>query len=517
MAPYAIYALASAALCVVIGFALARRRTSSLPLPPGPPQHPVLGNMKDIPAVNQWEGFTRMGKIYGPVVHLRVLHRRIIVLNSIEAVTELLDRRGSIYSDRPELTMACEVMGWGWQTSLMHYGERWRANRRIVHHFFHEEASKQYHDLQARSNLDFLHALQQTPDGFMQHIRNLTASSIMKLTYDIEVEGGENPWVALADLAVEVLSESVIFGNYMVDWLPILRHIPAWFPGAGFKILGQESREVSRRVRLGPLDWVMQQISQGKNGSSIAEMLIRDGLEGRPVPDDLTADATAIIYMGGTDTTVSVITAFFLCMVLHPEAQQFAQDEIDRVLGHGSLPELADREALPYVTAVLLEVIRLYPVLPLSVGRRVMVDDEYNGMRIPKGATIVPNVWAILRDERDYANPDQFCPERYLRNGVLDLKSAAPDPRGPLFGFGRRKCPGRHFADTAAWLAVATVLACFNITRAKDEHDDEIVPDGELRAGAVTCVRAFPCEIKPRSGDISRIISHAREYLQGSA
>ena len=53
-------------------------------------------------------------------------------------------------------------------------------------------------------------------------------------------------------------------------------------------------------------------------------------------------------------------------MVLHPDKQAAAQEELDRVVGHGRLPDHADRDSLPYVTGVLLEVIRLHPALPLG-------------------------------------------------------------------------------------------------------------------------------------------------------
>lgn len=226
------------------------------------------------------------------------------------------------------------------------------------------------------------------------------------------------------------------------------------------------------------------------------------------------ADATAIIYIGAADTTVSVISAFFLCMVLHPAAQKTAQDELDKVLGPNCLPTLEDRNALPYATGVLLEVMRLYPVFPLGVAHRVMEEDQYEGMRIPKGATILTNVWAILRDGRLYADPEGFKPERYIKDGVLDPEKTELDPRGPIFGFGRRRCPGIHFADAAAWLAVATVLACFNITTTRDENGNEIVPDTELRTGAATCVREFPCEITPRFEHTRRMLAEALDHVQ---
>lgn len=64
--------------------------------------------------------------------------------------------------------------------------------------------------------------------------------------------------------------------------------------------------------------------------------------------------------------TVSVIDSFFLCMTLFPDKQRAAQAELDRVVGHGRLPEFADRDSLAYVAAVMLEVMRLFPVTPLG-------------------------------------------------------------------------------------------------------------------------------------------------------
>jgi cytochrome P450 len=72
------------------------------------------------------------------------------------------------------------------------------------------------------------------------------------------------------------------------------------------------------------------------------------------------------LYGGGTDTTVSANTSFFLQMSLHPEVQRKAQEEIDRVIGHDRLPSTQDRKDLPYVEAIMKEVIRLNPVAPLG-------------------------------------------------------------------------------------------------------------------------------------------------------
>ncbi|EJD42956.1 cytochrome P450 [Auricularia subglabra TFB-10046 SS5] len=519
MAPPNSYALiAWARACgTVLFLALRRRRAALAPLPPGPPAHILLGNTADLPATNQWEEFTRLATKYGPVVHLRLLYKRIIVLNTLEAVTELLDRRGGIYSDRPRFPMIVDLMGWGWITTFIPYGPAWRESRRVLHHFFHEGAALKHREAQTLMNLRFLRLILDSPEDFMQHIRTLAGSSILGLTYGIDVKADGDPWVKLGVGSIEIMSMALVFGTYAVDWLPILKYIPAWFPGASFQALARESRAMSDRVQRAPQQWLKDRMQEGKIGSSLAEILSQNGLDGRPVTEEVAAATLATAYLGGSDTSVSLICSFVLCMVLHPEKQKAAREEIDRVLGRGIMPTFADRDSLPYVSAILLEVIRLYPVLPLGVSHRVMEDDEYNGMRIPKGTTILANVWSILRDKRYYDDPEEFKPERYLKNGVIDLKNTVPDPRGPLFGFGRRICPGRHFAEATAWLSMATMLACFEITCAEDSDGNQIVPNPNLTTGAVTCVEPFPCEIRPRFEGTERMLLDATETMKDSA
>ena len=80
-------------------------------------------------------------------------------------------------------------------------------------------------------------------------------------------------------------------------------------------------------------------------------------------------------------------------MALHPHVVRKAQEELDRVVGNERLPELSDRENLPYVAALLKELLRWSCPLPFGIPRRVMEDDIYNGYHIPAGSTVVGNVW----------------------------------------------------------------------------------------------------------------------------
>lgn len=139
-------------------------------------------------------------------------------------------------------------------------------------------------------------------------------------------------------------------------------------------------------------------------------------------------------------------------MVKYPDIQAKAQAYLDQNLGSNQLPSYDDERSLPYITAIVLEVLRWQPVLPLSIAHLNTEEDNYKGYTIPAGSVVIPNAWyvydnllvhdlsdvhprAILHDENVYPDPFEFKPERFLKDGQLDL--SVPDPSA-AFGFGRR-------------------------------------------------------------------------------
>ena len=80
-------------------------------------------------------------------------------------------------------------------------------------------------------------------------------------------------------------------------------------------------------------------------------------------------------------------------MAAHPEVQKAAQAEIDAVVGPNRLPDYADQNSLPYVSAVILECLRWRSVVPLSIPHKSTEDDEYRGYFIPKGSIVIANIW----------------------------------------------------------------------------------------------------------------------------
>lgn len=133
---------------------------------------------------------------------------------------------------------------------------------------------------------------------------------------------------------------------------------------------------------------------------------------------------------------------FVLAMAIYPEVQKKAQKDLDAVLQGQRLPDFSDFEKLPYLAAMVNEVFRWQAVTPFAVYHVSTADDVYEGYLIPKGSIIVPNAWAILRDETIFGpKTDRFMPERFIsaeKTTVCDLSEV-----DMAFGFGRRACPGR--------------------------------------------------------------------------
>lgn len=86
---------------------------------------------------------------------------------------------------------------------------------------------------------------------------------------------------------------------------------------------------------------------------------------------------------------------------------------------------------------------------------------------------------AISQDSNVYPDPHLFIPERFIGENNL------PDSRDIVFGYGRRACPGRQFADSNIWLAIASMTATLHIAKALDEDGGEITPPYEYTNGIV--------------------------------
>lgn len=73
------------------------------------------------------------------------------------------------------------------------------------------------------------------------------------------------------------------------------------------------------------------------------------------------------LFFAGADTSVAALGTFILAMLANPDAQKKAQEEIDLVTGRDYLPTFEHEEELPYVAALVKEVLRWKPVAPFGI------------------------------------------------------------------------------------------------------------------------------------------------------
>ncbi|KJA21688.1 hypothetical protein HYPSUDRAFT_67609 [Hypholoma sublateritium FD-334 SS-4] len=465
-----------------------------LPYPPGPPEKGLIsGNQSDLPASRPCLTYIEWGKKYGDIIHYRTYNKHTVVLNAYDDNVELLDKRSLIYSDRPYLAIM-DLMGWlDFNAAFMRYGAKWRSHRRVLQQILKPEASANFRSAQARKNLDLLYGLLTTPEDFSNHYRTLAAAIIMSTMYGHDVARKNDHYVDLAEDAIAHMSGGFAFVTSLLHSFPTIRYLPAFLPGFAFKRFALEGRKLALDMRNIPLSIVEGKMKDGTAADCVAVDLLESCQSDKQ--RETIAGVIATTYAGKTCITVSSMGTFFYAMALFPDVQQRAKQELDAVIGCDRLITYKDRPLLLYVEALFREVMRWRPVVPLSVAHAGTSDDVYKGYYIPKGASIVSNLWAIAHNPERYPEPDTFNPSRFFdEDGKLNK-----DDVGYVFGFGRRICPGRHLASDSVWLTIATVLQNFDIRKKQDSNGEEIPISGEYSDGLLSHPHPFECSITSRS------------------
>nr|VWO97107.1 N/A [Ganoderma boninense] len=390
------------------------------------------------------------------IVHLKVLGRHICVLGSPRSIFELLDKRSSVTSDR-EHSPVVRLCGQDFQMSLMAYGAR------------------------------------------------TFSATIVKVAYGVDIAEKDDPYIALVEKAISAVV-ALTPGRYLLQYLPILEYVPEWVPGAGFQRelagWGAAAEHVKELLFAKSLELLDSQVPDSPQ-SIVAQMAEKARKQDEPEPSRSTPDLNLAetemdiaknialgAFEAGADTTFSTLQAFFLAMSLYPDVQKKAQAQLDAVVGTERLPDHKDKDALPYITAIVKEALRWHVVLPFSIPHVTTEDMEYDGYFIPKGTILLGNSWVCLHDPETYPEPDRFNPERYLDvDGGSDPN--APDPGRFVFGYGRRTCPGRYFANSSLFINIASILHTFDITPPLDEQGKPLVIEYQMTDTLTTSVRSI--------------------------
>lgn len=371
------------------------------------------------------------------------------------------------------------------QAATTHHESQEKAARRLAQNLL-----KSYRDIESSHELE------------AELILSISAT-MFRSFYGYEVKSSNDPIATRAQKIVAHLAHALQSSNYAVNTIPALRHLPDWFPGTGWK---QEAKKW-RKEKEYLINEIYSIALENMKKDSSAHIMVAE-LRSQALKLGLTAEEAdedvkqvAITLVGASiETTVNVLLMFFLAMLLYPEIQRKAQLELDAVVGNGRLPTFEDQDRLHYIERTIQETLRWRPVAALAIPHTCYKDDTYKGYRIPKGAIVAGNVWAMTRDETVYKSPEVFDPDRFL-------DPSTPPP--PVFGWGRRRCPGSHFAQSSLFITVATILMTFNIGAAQDENGMDIIPSGKLVNSVVLSPEQFQLKFTLRSAKHEELIRNS--------
>ncbi|KAK1515574.1 cytochrome P450 [Colletotrichum costaricense] len=476
----------------------ARKNAQRLPLPPGPRGYPIIQNMLDLPKKDTFAApqYAKFKDKYGPITALTVIGKPFIVINDPQVALDILEKKSAEFSSRPALTFIGELVGWDKATGGIPYNDTFRLHRKVFARIIGTKTTAaQFDDLQEAEVGHFLLHVLDNPGNLKGHIHKEAGTVALKIAYGYNADQfKKDPLLSRMNKVMDDFAQSAVIGRYLVDFFPILKYLPDWFPGTEWKRLAKQYRAEFHDAVERPYKFVETQMAEGReNVSYLAKAMATSG----DTPEDVHNNmwTAGSIFSGAADTSVASVNAFFLAMAKFPEAQKKAQEEIDRVIGSDRLPTVSDRESLPYLEALIQEVLRWHTIAPMGLLHMSSDEATYSGYRIPKRSMVLCNIWWFMNNPEVYKEPHQFRPERFLGG---EGREPEPDRRRYVFGFGRRICPGKILADNSLYLNFAQSLAVFDIGKLVVDGQ-EVEPEFTPLPGAISHVAPYEATIKPRS------------------
>ncbi|XP_043266954.1 methyl farnesoate epoxidase-like isoform X2 [Venturia canescens] len=300
-------------------------------------------------------------------------------------------------------------------------------------------------------------------NGNINNMKTFTSLAVLNSLWSIikgsryDLESGDPKVMKTLETMNRAVKNSNVTGG-ILNHLPFLRHVAPKF--SGYDELNERlnktwiffADEVTRHkdswqpgIRRDFIDVYLEEIEARKNDptSTFNEMqlvaLLKD------------------FFAAGIDTTSNSIEFTIGYMTVCPDIQDKVQAELDKVIGKDNLPSLAFRNSLPYLNAVLKEVLRISNIGPTTIPHRATVDSTFMGYEIKKNYTVLPNLMSVHMDKEHWGDPEAFRPERFIdEHGEF-----VNDPWLIPFGSGRRKCLGETLAKNTHFLFVVCLLQKF--------------------------------------------------------
>jgi cytochrome P450 len=392
------------------------------PLPPGPPQPPVIQTLRWL--LRPISFLESCRRSFGDVFSVRFLGFRtpMVMLSHPDAIRDLYRVRE--HGLPPGRTVALLPIV-GPRSLLLLEGREHLVRRRMLLPPFHGERMRAYESIvraAVASDVD------RWPVGrsFALHPRmqSITLDVILRAVFGVT---DRDRRARLAERLGRLLASTSSVG--LQFGVLVSRRLGGPDPLARLQSLTSEidallAEEIAER-RADPRE-------------DILSMLVSARFEdGGPMDDREIRDQLMTLLLAGHETTATGLAWTFDLLLRHPRV-------LDRLVAEVDAGEQA------YVRAVVAESLRLRPVVPLA-GRRLTSELRVNGYVLPPGTDVTPAIWLAHTRADQYPEPFAFRPERFL-------ESAPATYAWIPFGGGVRRCLGAAFAEMEMRVALAEIL-----------------------------------------------------------
>lgn len=268
-------------------------------------------------------------------------------------------------------------------------------------------------------------------------IQDLTLKAVFELIF------GRARAPELMHLNAAVLRYLEFDANPFYKLPPLQRDLGAWSPWGRFLRLRDR---IDRELHL-----LIEQARSGADfGTGILARLARADAAGADLGAEQIRDHLMTLFVGGNTTTAIGAAWVIACVSEHADVRARCLDELEEVVGDAPL---AGRHLpqLKFLTATIRETLRLHPLLPFAMVRRLREPLELDDVELRAGSAVLPCIYLAHRSPRVWTDPARFDPARFLQ--------AKPDAKHYFpFGGGLHRCLGEHFALLEMQAVVAALL-----------------------------------------------------------
>lgn len=486
---------------------------------PGPKCYPLIGIGYKLPPKAP-AIFRKWALKYGEVFKIRVGWYNWVVINSPEAIREILEKQAIVTSSKAPSPMGHDIVTGGNRMPTMPYGPHWRALRSIIRQITTVPMTATFVPSQEFETKQLLFDLA-TDNGnqrnFYQHMRRYAFSIIMTNTFGTRVKNLDHPDVKNAVRSQAILRETSKPGAFIVDEVPPLARLPEWLrPGQ------KQAKEAAKEVldiKMNLWHRLAKQVESGKAPHCYAREIYesRESWYAQGLTVEHLAWVSGGLVEAGFETTAATLNSLVLHLAANQRVQNEAEAEFMRVIGPNRLPTYADIPNLPYVRACVKEMLRMNPILAPGIRHFAEEDVKYKGHVIPKGTVLLANTAFLHYDPRRFEDPLDFMPERYHDHPLYSSDYAAmsdPSKRDHFtFSTGRRTCPGARLAENSLDIALAGILWAFEIRPPLVngvETEMDLSDNGYLDAG-FTIPKPFAARFIPKSEERLRVVKETWE------